>query len=309
MSEFHQYMINTVKEKGGADVLYAIVTLEEPLTADESLFHMEKTDFRPNNPTHNSYSVAKSVSATAAGILCDRGLLRMSDMLGQYLGEYLIDGTDARWGSLTVDMLCRHRTGAEYGIDFDLTNANLWQDPEWLHTLFAVPITGTPGKEFIYSDGSYYILGRIVEKLVGMDMEAFLQKELFVPLGCHLNAWSRDINGHTVGGTGLYLRTEDMAKIGWLYLNNGRWGEKRIFSEKWSHAQLFPVTDEVGNYGYGMRKMGDAIWGAGGMYNQGFLFDQDTRRVVAWHAFDTEGKVNYIESSFRTYIESRPKTV
>ncbi|UKI12316.1 MAG: hypothetical protein L6V84_06160 [Oscillospiraceae bacterium] len=71
-------------------------------------------------------------------------------------------------------------------------------------------------------------------------MEKLLLREVFVPLGFHANAWSRDVNGHTVGGTGLYLRTEDMAKIGWLYLNRGAWGDRRIFSEAW--ADIFPAS-------------------------------------------------------------------
>ena len=75
------------------------------------------------------------------------------------------------------------------------------RDPEWLRTLLAAPITQTPGEEFVYSDGNYYILGRIVEELLGEDMEKLLLREVFVPLGFHANAWSRDVNGHTVGET------------------------------------------------------------------------------------------------------------
>ncbi|MCQ2429561.1 MAG: beta-lactamase family protein [Clostridia bacterium] len=301
MSAFHECMVGEVRRQQGEGIFYSVVTLEEPLTPGEGLFHMEKTDFRPGNPAHDCYSVAKSVSAAAAGILCDRGLLRMTDTLGQYLGAYLIHGTDPKWGDLTVDLVCRHRTGAAYGVDYDMTNAHLWADPEWLHTLFAIPVTGTPGREFVYSDASYYILGRIVEKITGMDMEAFLQKELFVPLGCHVNAWSRDVNGHTVGGTGLYLRTEDMAKIGWLYMNDGLWGERRIFSEAWSRAQLDPPADEITNYGYGMCRIGNEMWGAGGMYNQGFQFDKAHRRVVAWHAFDDQDRTRDLGHAFRQF--------
>lgn len=216
-------MADEVAAQGGEGCYYTVVTLEPPQEGD-TLYHMEKVDFRPGNPAHDCYSVAKSVAVTAAGLLYDRGLLRPEDTLDRFLSAYLIGKTDPRWGRLTVDQLLCHRTGAASGIDFDLTNAHLWEDPEWLHTLFAAPITQTPGEEFVYSDGNYYILGRIVEELLGEDMEKLLLREVFVPLGFHANAWSRDVNGHTVGGTGLYLRTEDMAKIGWLYLNRGRVG-------------------------------------------------------------------------------------
>ena len=288
-SSFMAAMGDEVRRQGGEGIYYSVVTLEPPQAGD-TLYHMEKQDFQPGNPGHDCYSVAKSVSSIAAGILYDRGLLRLTDTLGQHLGEYLTEGTDPRWGELTVHQLMRHRTGARNGVDFDLTNAHQWEDPEWLHTLFAIPIVGSPEERFVYSDGNYYVLGRIVEKLTGMDLERFLQKEVFVPLGFHVNAWSRDVGGHTVGGTGLYLRTEDMAKIGWLWANKGLWGERRIYSDAWSELFVNYEADAVAHYGYGVSRLADGVIAAGGMYGQGVCADLNLRRVVAYHCFDPEGK-------------------
>ena len=299
MTDFMKAMSDEVVHQGGDGHYYSVVTLEPPHAGD-TLYHMEQVDFRPGNPAHDCYSVAKTVAVTAAGLLFDRGLLHLDDTLDKFLSAYLTPGTDARWGQVTVDQLLRHRTGAASGIDFDLTNAHRWSDPEWLHTLFAAPITQTPGKEFVYSDGNYYVLGRIVEQLLGTDMETLLLREVFVPLGFHVNAWSRDINGHTVGGTGLYLRTEDMAKIGWLYLNHGTWGDRRIYSEAWSDIFLHPPVDNI-RYGYALTEVASGIYMAGGMYNQGFGFDLRTRRVVAWHAFDGEGKYPGLSGAFTQY--------
>ena len=249
---------------------------------------MEKVDFRPGNPAHDCYSVAKSVAVTAAGLLYDRGLLRPEDTLDRFLSAYLTGKTDQRWGRLTVDQLLRHRTGAASGIDFDLTNAHLWEDPEWLHTLFAAPITQTPGEEFVYSDGNYYILGRIVEELLGEDMEKLLLREVFVPLGFHANAWSRDVNGHTVGGTGLYLRTEDMAKIGWLYRTGARGATAASSRRRGRISSCIRRWTGV-RYGYAPDGGDRRPVPAGGMYNRGLDFDLRTRHVVAWHAFDEAG--------------------
>lgn len=294
---FMNEMIREVERQNGQGIYYSAVTMEEPLAGD-SLYHMEKVDFQPGNPAHDCYSTAKAISSIAVGILYDRGLLKPSDRLGEHLGEYLVRGTDPRWGELTVHQLMRHRTGAREGVDFDLTNAHLWEDPEWLHTLFASPIITPPEERFVYSDGNFYILGRIVEKLTGMDLELFMQKEVFVPLGFHVNAWSRDVNGHTVGGTGLYLRTEDMAKIGWLWANKGMWGDRRIYSEAWSEMFVNFEIDGVANYGYGIgRPMEDMIM-AGGMYGQGLCADLRNHRVVAFHAFDPHGKTKGLNGAF-----------
>lgn len=288
-SAFMTAMGDEVRRQGGENIYYSVATMEKPAEG-EGLYHLEKMDFCPGNPGHDCYSVAKSITSMAAGILYDRGLLKPTDTLGRYLSSYLVKGTDSAWGDLTLHQLMRHRTGARAGVDFDTTNAHLWTDPEWLHTLFAEPIVSEPEARFVYSDGNYYILGRVVEEITGMDLELFLQREVFVPLGCHVNAWSRDVNGHTVGGTGLYLRTEDLAKIGWLWANEGLWGDRRIYSQEWSDLFVNYPKDDVADYGYGVTRLKDDVIAAGGMYGQGVCADLNRKRVVAFHAFDPHGK-------------------
>lgn len=288
-SAFMSAMCDEVHRQKGEGIYYSVVTMEQPAEG-EGLYHMEKADFQPGNPGHDCYSTAKAITSIAVGILYDRGLLKLTDTLGQYLGKYFTDKTDPKWKDLTIHQVMRHRTGAKYGIDFDNTNAHLWEDPEWLHTLFAVPIVKEPESELVYSDGSYYIIGRVVEEITGMDLELFMQKEVFVPLGCHVNAWSRDVNGHTVGGTGLYFRTEDLAKIGWLWANEGMWGDRRIYSKEWSDLFVNFEIDRVANYGYGIARLADGVVAGGGMYGQGVCADLNRKRAVAFHCFDPHGK-------------------
>ena len=288
-SAFMKAMCDEVHRQNGENIYYSVVTLEDPKEG-EDLFHMEKKDFQPGNPGHDCYSVAKSITTIAVGILFDRGLLKLTDTLGQHLSSYFIEGTDPKWRDVTIHQLMRHRTGARSGVDFDTTNAHLWEDPEWLHTLFSEPIVSDPEESFVYSDGNYYILGRIIEEIVGVDLELFMQREVFVPLGCHVNAWSRDVNGHTVGGTGLYFRTEDLAKIGWLWANEGVWGNRRIYSKAWSDIFVNYQMDHVSGYGYGVTRLADGVIAAGGMYGQGVCADLHRRRVVAFHCFDPHGK-------------------
>ena len=288
-SPFMSAMCDEVRRQGGEHIYYSVVTMEPPREG-EGLYHMEKQDFQPGNPGHDCYSTAKAITSIAVGILYDRGLLRLTDTLGQHLGGYFTESCDPKWKDITIHQIMRHRTGAKNGVDFDLTNAHLWEDPEWLHTLFAIPIVSDPEDRLVYSDGSYYIVGRVVEEITGMDLELFMQREVFVPLGCHVNAWSRDVNGHTVGGTGLYLRTEDLAKIGWLWANRGAWGERRIYSEEWSDIFVNFEIDSVANYGYGISRLAEGVIAGGGMYGQGVCADLNRRRVVAFHCFDPHGK-------------------
>ena len=286
---FMSAMRDEVRRQGGEHIYYSVVTVEPPHEG-ETLYHLEKQDFQPGNPGHDCYSTAKAITSIAVGVLYDRGLLKLTDTLGQHLGVYFTEHTDPKWKDITLHQVMRHRTGAQYGIDFDHTNAHLWEDPEWLHTLFAIPVVSEPESRFVYSDGNYYIVGRIVEEITGMDLELFMQREVFVPLGCHVNAWSRDVNGHTVGGTGLYFRTEDLAKIGWLWANKGMWGDRRIYSEEWSDIFVNFQIDTVANYGYGISRLADGVIAGGGMYGQGVCADLNRRRAVAFHCFDPHGK-------------------
>ncbi len=301
-TDFTCAMVDEACRQGGADYYYTVATAQPPQTEDDICL-METVHLRPGNAAHDSYSLAKSVASLAVGLLFDRGLLRPEDTLGQYLDAYLIPDTDPRWGNVTVHQLMRHRTGAASGVDFDVTNAHLWGDPEWLHILFATPIIGEPEDRFVYSDGNYYILGRIVEAITGVDLEAFLQKEIFVPLGFHVNAWSRDVAGHTVGGTGLYVRTGDLVKLAWLWLSCGYWGNRRIYSKAWAERFLYYSKDAVANYGYGITRLTDTIFAAGGMNGQGYCFDVKTRRAVAYHCYDPDGKTRGLTEAFVRYCE------
>ena len=148
-SRFMTAMCDEVRRQGGEGIYYSVVTMELPAEG-EGLYHMEKVDFQPGNPGHDCYSTAKAITSIAVGILYDRGLLKLTDTLGKYLSSYFIEGMDPKWKDITLHQVMRHRTGAEYGIDFDNTNAHLWEDPEWLHTLFAIPIIKEPESEFVY---------------------------------------------------------------------------------------------------------------------------------------------------------------
>ncbi len=96
-------------------------------------------------------------------------------------------------------------------------------------------------------------------------------------------AWSVCPKGYSMGATGLYLRTEDMAKLGILYLNKGMWKETRVISEKWINIVL--------ENGYEFTPLGDGWYGKGGMRGQLLMFNINKGKVIAYHSF--ENKVPY----------------
>jgi len=96
-------------------------------------------------------------------------------------------------------------------------------------------------------------------------------------------SWSVCPEGYSMGATGLYLRTEDVVKLGILYLNGGDWNGTRVISEEWVKLVL--------ENGYEFKDKGNGWYGKGGMRGQMLTFNVNTGIAVAWHSF--EKKVPY----------------
>jgi CubicO group peptidase (beta-lactamase class C family) len=152
-----------------------------------------------------------------------------------------------------------------------------------------------PGSTFVYNSAASVTLGEIVRKASGMPVDRFAQTHLFTPMGISNYAWrGRFRNGVIHTGGGLYLRPRDMAKIGCMMLNNGRWRGKQIVSEQWVRESLKQQTPDRG-YGYQwwMRtfKVGDrtvvSSW-AGGYGGQFIFLFPDLHLVVVTTGWNPE---------------------
>lgn len=194
----------------------------------------DTAEYVKTNPCQDTYSVAKAFTMTAIGILYDRGLLRPEDKICDILADYLPEnGMDERWRDVTVDMTLLHRGGLPGGfLDIDCNPASLF-GKDYLNYMFTYPLQYDPGTEERYSDGAYYLLSVIVEKLSGQCLDDFLWQELFYKFGVQEAAFSHCPMGHAMGATGLYLHSSDMVSLGVLYLNRGVYNGERLLSEEW----------------------------------------------------------------------------
>jgi CubicO group peptidase (beta-lactamase class C family) len=217
---------------------------------------------------------------TAIGLLQDRGRLSVNDKVMTYLKDELPHeyDYDRRWNNTTIDMLMRHYSGLNANfLDIDLFGFTTFGEDFLAHT-FANPLAFDPAEKSVYTDAAFYLLARIAEKIVGEPLENYLWKELFYPL-CHgETAWSHCPHGHIMGGTGLYVRAEDMVKLGSLYLNGGVWEGRRILSESWVKTVL--------DRGYELKKIAPNVYAKMGMFNQMLMLLPQSRRAVAWNAHD-----------------------
>lgn len=247
----------------------------------------------PGNPCQNSYSIAKTFTMTAIGLLYDRGKVKLNDKVCDILSDELPEyGMDPRWYDSTVEMALKHSLGLPSGfLDID-THKSTEFGRNYLDYMLKYPLEYTPGEDSRYSDGAYYLLSVIVEKISGKALENYLWEELLYDLGFLEFAFSHCPMGHAMGATGMYTRSEDIAKLGQLYLNNGVYKGKRLLSEDWTNTAVerefaFDWDEE------------HKVYCKGGMCGQKLIVAPSQKRVVCVHSFG--GNTGIIEKFIRDY--------
>jgi CubicO group peptidase (beta-lactamase class C family) len=151
-----------------------------------------------------------------------------------------------------------------------------------------------PGEKFEYSNGGLHLLGRTVEQAAGTSLRDYLLPRLFAPLGIVNPQWFTDREGHTLGATGLHLKTHQLARIGRLLLQRGAWDGQQLVPAEWvdrMHAEdsWVPTGDldpESGQYGFGnWRNTIPGSFRADGAYGQFVLVlpEQDTVVTITSH--------------------------
>ncbi len=155
---------------------------------------------------------------------------------------------------------------------------------------FPCPVRHEPGTHFVYDTAATYMLSAIVQKLTGKTVLEYLTPRLFEPLGIQGPCWDSYANGVNFGGFGLYLRTEDIARFGQLYLNRGLWNGQRLIPEAWiaeATARQVPNGDTgnpdwIQGYGYQFwRCQPRGVYRGDGAYGQYCVVMPEQDAVVA----------------------------
>lgn len=224
----------------------------------------------------NLYSVSKGVSALAAGIAIDAGILSLDTAAVDVLPV-------PRVGPGVEAVTLRHLLTMTSGIDMAWFGRQEVTWPDLAHEMLGRPTRG-PGEVFQYSDASTYVAMRMVGAAVG-DVRDWLLPRLFEPLGIHNPQWHRCPLGWIVGGTGLELRTEELARIGRLLRDRGTWRGQRVVSAAWvdaMHSAWVPTdsTGDLARYGVAAWEGPDGGWRLDGLYGQYVYLDEERDAVV-----------------------------
>jgi CubicO group peptidase (beta-lactamase class C family) len=196
---------------------------------------------------HMLQSVSKSFTSALIGIALARGELKSVDekVLDFFPGLEGIANLDDRKRAMRIRDILTMRTGTDY-------NENGAGSPhEQLNRLYRGwdkfyldrPMVQPPGTGFQYDSGGVILLSAILKSRTGVHADVYAARHLFPALGITKWFWARNAEGHTHTGGGLSLTARDMAKLGLLYLNKGRWGDVQVVPKAWVRESLAMQVD------------------------------------------------------------------
>jgi CubicO group peptidase (beta-lactamase class C family) len=196
---------------------------------------------------HAINSATKSVMGSLIGIALKDGLLdRLDRPVLDFFHDRPIENVDERKKAITIQHLLDMTSGIDWHDPLTgrpETFFEMMHSPDWIGFTLDRPMSNAPGETFNYNTGNSQLLSAIITKLTGMNARDYAQARLFTPLGISNANWPRDPQGHATGGFGMAMLPRDMAKIGYLYLRNGAWEDKRILSPAWIDKVSHAVVD------------------------------------------------------------------
>jgi CubicO group peptidase (beta-lactamase class C family) len=221
------------------------------------------------NPTQNQsslhpiFSCTKSLMSAFIGIAHEKGII---DSIDQRIIDFFPNQTflnpDPRKGEITIRHLLTMRSGLEWfewDISFgDPTNslAQLFASQNWVQFILDRPMAADPGTVFNYNTGDYHLLSALLMNATSaqnISLNNLLVDSMGIPMGTKAFGWEGDQQGIPTGGTGMYMSTREMAKFGFLYLNNGTWDNKQLIPKDWiaMSNMSYSTIDNTSSYGLG----------------------------------------------------------
>ena len=235
---------------------------------------------------HVTHSMCKSITGMAIGLLVEEGKLSLDENIYDIFQKNLNTFNKIFRPKVTVENLLTMTSGVTFN-ESGIVSGN-----DWLTSYLNSSITGTPGKNFQYNSLNTYVLSAIVTERTGQSLTEYLEPRLFAPLGITRYFWETCPKGITKGGWGLFLCTEDMAKLGQLYLQKGKWNGQQIIPEFWVEVSTAKHKESIeGTFGYGYQLWMEARPGSfefNGMLGQNVIVYPDMNMVVVTNAGNNE---------------------
>ena len=262
---------------------------------------------------HVLHSVSKTFTATAVGLAIADGKMALTDKIIDFFPDKLPAEVSDNLKAMTVrdllTMTCGH--------DVEPSSRGS-QEVDWVQAFLAHPVVHKPGTFYLYNSLGTYVLSAIVQQVTGEKVVDYLNSRLFEPLHIDKPKWEESPQGINCGGWGLYLKTEDLAKMGQLLLQKGKWNGQQIIPEEWvsemskkqtesinpgtrieqaeERGLTIETSDWMQGYGYQMWRCRPGCFRADGARGQYIIVVPDKNAVIAITSDveDLQGELNLV---------------
>ena len=263
---------------------------------------------------HVLHSVSKTFTATAVGLAIADGKMALTDKIIDFFPDKLPADVSDNLKAMTV----RDLLTMSCGHDDDPTGITRSAGEDWVKAFLAYPVKHEPGTFYCYNSLGTYVLSAIVQQVTGEKVVDYLNTRLFEPLHIDKPRWEESPQGINTGGWGLYLKTEDLAKMGQLLLQKGEWNGQQIIPAEWvsemSKKQVESInpgtrleqaeergltvdtSDWMQGYGYQMWRCRPGCFRADGARGQYIIVVPDKTAVIAITSDvqDLQGELNLV---------------
>ena len=270
------------------------------------------TPYGKNDP-HVMYSLSKSFTSTAVGLAIAEGKLTLDDSVLAAFPEDAPATVSDNLKAMRLRDLLRMNSGQHAD---DVSAFSFDSDDTLTRVFLSLPVVHKPGTHFWYNTPATYMASAMVQKATGQTVLDYLRPRLFDPLGITGETWDASKQGITLGGFGLRIKTEDIARFGQLYLQKGEWQGKRLLSADWiaeatarqTSNGSSPTSDWEQGYGYQFWRCRHGLYRGDGAFGQFCIVMEKQDAVVAITSGtrDLAGVMNLVWEHILPALDAKP---
>ncbi len=276
--------------------------LNARLTGPYNYFDPAWHPYYQGTKLHSMQSVSKTVSSIIIGIAMTRGDFKagLDTPVLKYFDVAKVKNVDERKRRMTLRHVLTMTSGLAWTEDVPYddprSDSSLMEaTDDWVQYVIDKPMAAEPGKVFAYSSGVSELLAHIFLNETGQDIDSYGEKYLFQPLGIE-HFWKKTPMRVVDTEGGLYLREEDLAKIGYLYLHDGNWNGKQLAAKEWVKESVAPFIQAEEDYKYGFKwwlmprkDSPDYVWMARGFGGQVLMVFPKEELIAVFTGWDILG--------------------
>ncbi|GAB3174952.1 hypothetical protein GCM10027059_47920 [Myceligenerans halotolerans] len=234
-------VLQLVQNLDGLDAVHSFMLLRHGNVIAEGCW----APYDPATP-QLMFSVSKSFTSLAVGLAISDGLFALDDNVLDHFEAEAPESPSDNLRAMTIRHLLTMSTGHDVSTMEAIEPTNLGlRDADWVRQILAMPVPYRPGSRFVYNTGATYLAGVLVQRRTGRRLIEYLGDRVLGPLGFQGASWEQDPDGLDVGGYGMRVRTEDLAKLGQLCLRRGTWEGEQLVPAEWIDAATSHQIDST----------------------------------------------------------------